>query len=118
MRTVCQNVIVTHFTSLLRPKWFAPTRSISYATLLMSGTLSPGTCALSFTMTQPTSTSSGFLSGETEPCHDPQQVSIGYLADPTTFASYEPKDLAEKQRFTCQAVVLPQTKHSFDVRLC
>ena len=51
----------------------------------MSGTPSLGTCTLSFTMTRPTSTSSDFLSSETEPCHDPQQVSIGYLVDPTTF---------------------------------
>ena len=26
-----------------------------------------------------------FLSGETNPCADPQEVSIGYLAGPTTF---------------------------------
>ena len=36
-------------------------------------------------MTRPTSTSSNLLFSETESCHDPQQVSIGCLADPTTF---------------------------------
>ena len=46
-------------------------------------------------MTRPTSTSSNFLSSETENCHDPQQVSIDSLADPTTNTGYEPKDLAE-----------------------
>ena len=45
---------------------------MSYTTPLMSGTPSLGTDTLSFTLTRPTSTSSNFLSGETEPCHDPQ----------------------------------------------
>ena len=44
-----------------------------------------------------TSTCSHFLSSETELCHDPQQVSIGYLADPTNFTGYKPKDLSENE---------------------
>ena len=44
---------------------------------------------------RPTSTSSTFHSSEINPCHDPQQASIGFLADVRTFTSYEPKVLAE-----------------------
>ena len=47
--------------------------------------------------TRPASTSSNFLSSETTPCAVLQQVSTGYLADPTTFTGHEPKDLAENE---------------------
>ena len=56
---------------------------MSYVTPLMSGTPSPGTCAPSFPTTRPTSTSSDFLPSETIPCADPQEVSLGYLAEPS-----------------------------------
>ena len=58
-------------------------------------TLAPA--LLSFSTKRPTSTSSNFLSGEIEPCADPIHVSIGYLAEPATFTSYEPKHLAENK---------------------
>ena len=51
----------------------------------MSSTPSPGTCTLSFPTARPTSTSSNFLSCEIEPSADPRHVSIGCLAQPTTF---------------------------------
>ena len=55
-----------------RPRWFTPSRSTP-----------------SYTLTRPTSTSSNFLSSETETYHDPQEVRIGFLADPTTFTKEE-----------------------------
>ena len=99
MRTACQIVIVTHFTSCLaqvQDEALCVVRNSSHHRaacrtlhLLMSGTSSPGACTTSFTKTRPTSTFSNFFSGEIHPCHDPQQVSIGYLADPTTFTTTE-----------------------------
>ena len=82
---------------------FTPSRAMSYTTPLISSTLSFGTCTPSFPTTRSTSTSSNFFSGEIEPCADPRRVSIGYLAEPTTFTGCEPKhftenkDLAEHQ---------------------
>ena len=49
---------------------------------------------LPFPTTQPTSTSFNFLPREIEHCADPQEVSLGCLAEPITFTGYEPKDLA------------------------
>ena len=59
-----------------------------HVTPLMTRTPSSGTCT-PFTTTRPTSTSSNFLSRETNPCADPQQMSTCYLADPTTFTFQE-----------------------------
>ena len=75
-----------------------------YVTPLMSGTLSPGTCAPSFPTTRPTSTSTGFLLSETDLCADPQEVSLCYLAELTIVTGYEPKDLSRKRGFTCQTI--------------
>ena len=61
----------------------------------------------SFPHNDTTLTSSNFLSSEINTCADPREVSIGYLADPTTRTGYEPKDLAGKRGSTCQTVVLP-----------
>ena len=66
------------------PKEFTPCRAMSCVTPLMSSTPSPGT-RTPFATTRPTSTSSDLLPGEIEPCADPQHVSIGSLAEPTTF---------------------------------
>ena len=42
---------------------------------------------------------SNFLPREIEHCADPQEVSLGYLAEPTTCTGYEPKDLAGNEDF-------------------
>ena len=68
-------------------------------------------------MTRPTLTSSNFLSSETEPCHDPQQVSIGYVADPNTFTGCEPKeDLAENEDLRVKPLLFhrPSITSSYD----
>ena len=59
------------------PEVFTP--SMSYATSLMSSTLSRGTRNPS-PATRLSSTSSSFFSGEIEPCADPRHVSVGYLS--------------------------------------
>ena len=63
----------------------------------MINTPSPGTCTPSYTRTRPTATSFNVVSNETNPCANPQGMNIGHLADPTTFARNEPKDLAENE---------------------
>ena len=67
------------------PKVFTPSRAMSYTTPLMSSTPPPGTCSPSFPTTRPSSTSFSLLPGEIEPCADPRPVSIGCLAEPTSF---------------------------------
>ena len=88
-----------------RPKQFIPSRAMSFVTPLMSGTPSPGTCAPSFPTTRPTSTSSDFLPSETNPCADPQEVSLGYLAELTIFTGHEPKDLAGNEDLRVKPLV-------------
>ena len=67
------------------PKVFTTSRAMSCATPLMSSTPSPGARTPSFPTTRPSSTYSNLLSSEIEPCADPRHVSVGYLAEPTTF---------------------------------
>ena len=73
-----------------RPKWFTPSRSMSYTTPFderytftwhLHSVLHNDTTYLNFL-------SSNFLSCETDPCNKPQQVSIGYLAFTTTFFKF------------------------------
>ena len=67
-------------------------RNMSYITPEMTSTLSPCTRTLSYPSERPTST---LFSSEMNPCHDPQQASIGCMADALPPTVYEPKDLAE-----------------------
>ena len=71
--------------------------NMSKITPELTSTFPPCTRTPSYPSARPTSISPIVHSSETEPCHDPQQVSIGFLADPTTFAAYEPKDPAENE---------------------
>ena len=70
-------------------------RNMSYITPEMTSTFSPCTRTPSCPSARPTSISPTVHSSEMKPCHDPQQVSIGYVADIPPTAGYEPKDLAE-----------------------
>ena len=72
-------------------------RNMSHITPELTSTFSPCTRIPSYPSARPTSTSATFLSDEINPCHDPQQASIGYMADLRTSTGYEPKDLAEKE---------------------
>ena len=98
MRTACQIVIVTHSTSCLaqvQDEALCVVQNSSHCTFDERHTF---TWHLhSFPHNDTTLTSSNFLSSETNPCADPQEVSIGYLADPTTRTGYEPKDLVENE---------------------
>ena len=70
-------------------------RNMSYITPELTSTFSPCTRTPSYPSARATSTSPSFHSGEINPCHDPQQASVGYVADVRTCTGYEPKDLAE-----------------------
>ena len=128
-RTVCQVVLSGSYPSLtfhalawLRMKLcaFSKTvhisRNMSYITPELTSTFSPCTRTPSSPSARPTSTSSTFHSGEINPCHDPEQASIGYMADVRTSTGYEPKDLVENDGSMRQAVVPPQTENNFDLR--
>ena len=101
MRTVCQVSLTFHALAWLKmkPCAFSKTvhtsRNMSYITLELTSTFSPCARTPSYPSARPTSTSPIVHSGEINPCQDPQQVSIGCMADvpPTTVS--EPKDLAE-----------------------
>ena len=56
-------------------------RNMSYITPEMTSTFPPCTRAPSYPSARPTSTSTTIHSGEMNHCQDPQQASIGYLAD-------------------------------------
>ena len=68
---------------------------MSYITLESTSTFSPSTRTPSYRSARPTSTSPIVHSSEINPNHNPQQVSIGHMADVPTATSFEPKDLSE-----------------------
>ena len=67
-------------------------RNMSYITPELTSTFSPCTRTPSYPSARPTSTSPTIHSSEINPCHDPQQVGIGFLADvpPTTSCNRQP----------------------------
>ena len=71
-------------------------RNMSCMTPELTSIFLPCTRTSSYPSARPTSTSPTFHSSDINPCHDPQQASIGYMAGVRTFTGYEPKDLAEK----------------------
>ena len=109
MRTVCQVVLSGRHPSLtfhafawLTMKLCAFSKTVHnsrymlYITPELTSTFSPCTRTPSVPSSLPVSTFPTFHSSEINPCHDPQQASIGKMADVRTFTGYEPKDLAEK----------------------
>ena len=102
LKAQAQNEASVHF-----PKQFTTSRNMSYVTPEMASRLSPCSRTRSFPSARPTSVSPIVFSSEMNPCHDPQQVSIGFLADVPPTAGYEPKDLAEEDNLV-QTVILPQ----------
>ena len=91
MRTVCQVVLSSTRSSLtfralawLKMKLCAcsktvhTSRNMSYITPELTSTFSPSTRTPSYPSARPTSTSSTLHSSEINPCHDPQQASIGH----------------------------------------
>ena len=91
MRTICQVALsgchpslTFHALAWLKMKLCAfsktvhTSRNMSYITPELTSTFSLCTRTLSYPSARPTSTSSTFHSGETDPCHEPEQVSIVY----------------------------------------
>ena len=108
MRTVCQVVLsgshpslTFHALAWLKMKQCAfsktvhTSRNMSCITPELTSTCPPCTCNPSYPSARPTSTSPIVHSSEINPCHDPQQASIGYMADVPPTTSYELKDLEE-----------------------
>ena len=129
MRTVCQVVLSGSHPSLtfhafawLKMKQCAisktvhTSRSMSYTTSEMTSTCSTCTGTPSFPSARPTSISSTVHSSEMNPCHDPQQVSIGYMADLPPTAGYEPKDLAGNDDLCVKPLFFhrPSTTSTYD----
>ena len=111
MRTVCQVVlsgshpsIIFHALAWLKMKQCAisrtahTSRNMSYITPELTSTLSPCTRTPSYPSARPTSTSPIVHSSEINPCHDPQQVRIGYMADvPTNYKQQWEDDIIFKK---------------------
>ena len=126
MRTVCQVVLsdshpspTFHALAWLKMKKCAfsktvhTSRNMSYITPELTSTFSPCACAPSYPSARPTSTSPTFHSSEINPCHDPQQASIGFLADvpPTTLNA---SNKVPKTKYTRQRVEPPLPRNHED----